>query len=1047
MGRVYLAEQREPLVRRVALKLIKPGMDTREVLDRFELERHVLSLMDHPGIARVLDAGLGPDQRPYFVMEYVPGMPINDYCDYHRLRNAERLAIFLQVCAAVQHAHQKGIIHRDIKPQNILVSVQAGKPVPKVIDFGIAKATRHTEVAYAAFTRLGMLIGTPEYMSPEQAESTGLELDTTTDIYSLGVVLYELLTGVLPFDGEMLRRAGYAEMQRILRDEDPPRPSARVTALGATASDAARRRQTTPPGLGRQLHGDLDSIAMKALEKDRARRYASASEMAADIQRHLDDHPVLAGRPSLAYIAKKFVRRHRRPVAAALVVLTTLVAGLVGTSLMYVNASRANVRAEQERGESVRQSYIANIVAADSSLRMHEVAEAKRRLAACDPKLRNWEWRHLSREADSSIAEFRDTGNVPVRAWFVPDGSHILVLAGWTDQLSPTQNALLKWDPAGRTSAVRQDQEMADAVTAGGERVTDGSRVLEASSHRVVCVLDWEHAPGARKKLETAFRTPVAPNASAGVKARAKLHALDDLHQAVAFSGDGALLATGEGGGLALNPFFGSDLFPGPPGGPIRVWDAGSGQLRETLTGHRATIWALAFSPDQERLASASEDGTARVWNLSTGSAVATLNGHASGVVAVAFSRDGTRVATGSRDQTVRVWNAGTGALIQTMTGHGERVTSVGFSPDGRTVASGSADKTVRVWDVESGRETGCLFGHEAGVLSVAFSPDGDRIVSGAVDGSVRLWKPAPAGPLDTIVRTQRKLGLVHLAHSQAGTAIAANEMFRITTWDGSSGQRVAEINAPGPTNFWSVSMNGDGSRLVGGTVNYGVRVFDARSGEQIAVLGDPRRLRVRAVAYRPDSGRIAASDEDRLSVGLWDASSFKRLLLLKGHSKEVIALTYSPDGRMLASGDQEGTVRLWDDASGRALQVLAGHTGEVRSLAFSRDGSSLASAARDGTARVWNTQSGRLIAVLRGHDGQSVASASFSPDGSRVVTAAGDKTVRVWDAKAGDQLLVLRYRNAIPSGAMFTPDGDRIVSWSARRDIHTEPRVIWSAK
>jgi non-specific serine/threonine protein kinase/serine/threonine-protein kinase len=336
----------------VALKLIKPGMDTREVLARFEAERQALALMDHPHIARVLDAGLGPGDRPYFVMEYVAGIPITEYCDRHRLPNAERLQIFLQVCSALQHAHQKGIIHRDLKPSNILVTMQDGRPVPKVIDFGIAKATRQASLERAAFTQLGMLIGTPEYISPEQAEASGLEVDTTTDIYSLGVVLYELLTGVLPFDAETLRRAGYAEMHRIIREQDPPKPSLRVMAPGPAAADIARQHQTTAPALGKQLRGDLDAIAMKAMEKDRTRRYASASEFAADITRYLKGEAVVASPPSVLYRARKFVRRHRLGVGAAAIVVAALVIGLVVSTTFYVRSEAARARAELEAARS-----------------------------------------------------------------------------------------------------------------------------------------------------------------------------------------------------------------------------------------------------------------------------------------------------------------------------------------------------------------------------------------------------------------------------------------------------------------------------------------------------------------------------------------------------------------------------------------------------------------------------------------------------------------------------------------------------------------------
>jgi TRAP-type C4-dicarboxylate transport system substrate-binding protein len=357
MGIVYLAEQREPQIGIVALKLIKPGMDTPEVLARFDAERQALARLNHPNIARVLDAGVGPRERPYFVMEYVAGIAITDYCDQHRLPNAERLQIFLQVCAALQHAHQRGVIHRDLKPSNILVTVQHGKPVPTVIDFGIAKATRQRSAERVASTQLGMVIGTPEYISPEQAGASGRDVDATTDIYSLGVLLYELLTGVLPFDSHTLRRGGYLEMQRIIRTQVPPAPSQRVKALGPAAAGAARQRQTTPPALGRQLRGDLDAIAMKAMEKNPARRYGSASEFAADIWRYLNGEAVVASPPRVRYRAARFLRRHRLGVAAAALIVATLTAGLVAGSALQMRAERTRAEADSQRLDAERQRH------------------------------------------------------------------------------------------------------------------------------------------------------------------------------------------------------------------------------------------------------------------------------------------------------------------------------------------------------------------------------------------------------------------------------------------------------------------------------------------------------------------------------------------------------------------------------------------------------------------------------------------------------------------------------------------------------------------
>ncbi|MHC4072295.1 MAG: tetratricopeptide repeat protein, partial [Planctomycetota bacterium] len=354
MACVYMAEQKEPIRRKVALKVIKLGMDTEQVITRFEAERQALAMMDHPNIAKVLDAGATETGRPYFVMELVKGVSITEYCDKNKLNTHERLDLFMQVCNAVQHAHQKGIIHRDIKPSNVMVTLLDGRPVTKVIDFGIAKATCLELTEKTLFTRYAQMIGTPEYMSPEQAEMSGLDVDTRTDIYSLGVLLYQLLTGALPFDPEMLRAAGYAEIRRTIVEDEPPKPSTRLSSLGEEAKKVAESRGTKIALLVERLRKELEWIPLKAIRKDRARRYRSAAEMSDDVQNYLNGAPLIAGPESSLYRLKKSIHRNRALVISIISILVVLVAGIAVSTVLAISADRS--RAEAERQARISQA-------------------------------------------------------------------------------------------------------------------------------------------------------------------------------------------------------------------------------------------------------------------------------------------------------------------------------------------------------------------------------------------------------------------------------------------------------------------------------------------------------------------------------------------------------------------------------------------------------------------------------------------------------------------------------------------------------------------
>ena len=489
-GTVWMAEQSEPISRMVALKVVKAGMDTKQVLARFEAERQALAMMDHSNIAKVLDAGATESGRPYFAMDLVKGIPITQFCDEQKFGPQRRLELFLDVCSAVNHAHQKGIIHRDLKPSNVMVTLIADKPVAKVIDFGIAKATQGKLTEQTLFTRFEQFVGTPVYMAPEQAAMSGVDIDTRSDIYGLGVLLYELLAGKPPFDSKTLISAGYDEMRRIIREDEPPKPSTRLTETRSAAS--ADSKLHVPYSA---FPNELDWIVMKAIEKDRARRYGTANELAMDIGRHLANEPVSAARPSATYRFRKYLRRNRGLVTSLAAVFTVLAIGVIGMTILFVEmraqkgvavskgkeaklsgeaAEHSALLLTEQRNAAAAQSeiwklqaYRANVMRAHHLWKAEQAGQAREALENCPVKLRNWEWSWLMQLANRSELIADGLANLN-GAWFTPDGKQVLTGCGDRFQL---------WDRISHKEVMRIDLGNVADATVAPSFTPDGKQV------------------------------------------------------------------------------------------------------------------------------------------------------------------------------------------------------------------------------------------------------------------------------------------------------------------------------------------------------------------------------------------------------------------------------------------------------------------------------------------------------------------------------------------------------------------------------------------
>jgi WD40 repeat protein/predicted Ser/Thr protein kinase len=1013
MGAVYEAEQDSPR-RTVALKVVRPGVASSALLKRFRHESQILGQLHHPGIAQVYEAGLADDGQPFFAMEFIRGLPLDEYARLRSLTLRDRLDLVARVCDAVQHAHDQGVIHRDLKPVNILVE-ETGQP--KVLDFGVARATHADLVTGAGLTQTGQLLGTPNYMSPEQVTGDPAAIDHRADVYALGVILFELAAHRRPYQ---LENRPLAETARLILEEDPPR-------LGS---------------LNPELRGDVETIVAKALEKDRARRYPSAADLAADLRRWLAHEPILARPTSALYQLRKFARRHRGLVGGVLATGVALVLGLVGTILFAVAEARQRGQAEQnarqadqnaqaanhEKREAQYHTYRACMAAARVALQNHDVVDAARHLELAPEDLQGWEWRHLSSRLDESSAV------VPLSA-----GGDDFLIAG-PDQLrigAVTPAGLRIMDLEGneqRTVPIspQRRRRVCATQTRRGLRVAawvDGTSFdLLDDAGQVLCRVTLPENKG---------HNPAAVFVSLD---GTRLACVNPTHRLAVFdatSGKRTAICTGHSDGVRTYAFSpdSSRVATGSLDRTARVWDAATGKLLATCRGHTSSVHRVAFSPDGQRLLTASEDGTVRQWDARTGQEVELpYDRHGAILYSAVYSPDGQWVASAGEDRTIRVWRARGRQDVAVLHGHTAYVDDLAFAPGGRRLASRSirwgvaaSDDWVRVWDVDPQATLPVLRGHTGAIYPVAYSPDGRWLASGSWDKTVRLWDAATGEPCATLPHPSFVQGL---AFGPDGTWLvtACHEDDRLRVWDVATARVRREIPFRSRYNL-SVTVSPDGTRVAARDFNWDphiwrLSVFDIASGKSLFTTNGS------SLAYSPDGRWLAAVAADKKTVLLLDAQTHEIAARFSGHQNSVFQAAFSPDSRLLASCSQDRTVRLWQIGRDEC-RVLRGHTDEVYAVAFHPDGTRLATGGRDGAVWLWDVARGEEVVRLPGHKSY-VWSLAFSKGGATLASGSGDTTIRLWNTAP----LKTRY-DARRKAAALRPEAERLVEqlWREKND------------
>jgi WD40 repeat protein len=1046
-GIVFLAEQQQPIRRKVALKVLKPGMDTRPVVARFEAERQALAIMDHPHIAQVFDGGTTPSGRPYFVMELVKGVPITDFCDQRHLTPRQRLELFIPVCQAVQHAHTKGIIHRDLKPSNVLVSRHDTTPMVKVIDFGVAKALGQELTDKTLFTGLAQMIGTPLYMSPEQAGMSDLDVDTRSDIYSLGVLLYELLTGTTPFDRERLRQASYDEMRRIIREEEPARPSTRLSTLGQAAATVSANRQSDPRRLSQLFRGELDWIVMRALEKDRSRRYETASGLARDIQRYLADEPVAACPPTAGYRLWKFVRRHKGPVLATALVVLALLGGMIGTTWGLIGATAAHADAvgalkdkEEALAAAQYQAFQALLHQARASRKSGQVGQRFESLKAVEQATA------IARRLRLQAASFDDLRTEAIAALALPDLEVAREWDGWPDdtvglKFDDSLERYVRLDKQGSLAVCRladRGEEVIARTSVDGQPPfygpwlsRDGRYVLVGHGRH----WQWTAAAFRVWKLDDPKPELVLDEAATV------------FEDAVAFRPGSRHLAVGHADksvsiydlgtrqcvrrlqletipdSLAFHPKKDDGRLAVACGNVVRIFDVDQGQERTPLRHPEEVTWTarLAWHPGGRRLATACGDRKIYLWDVET-AAPLTLpwKGHTTDGIFLSFNHAGDHLVSRDWSRRTRLWDSATGRLLLTSSD----AAGWHFDREDALLGFGRSGSNVRLYRVADGRELRVIRRPRAEpgeqIASPVLDADGRILAATTCDGrmlgfsrsSVLSFFDFSSGEELTSVgwppQTSAVASRFHRTRGWVVGMAKAGAVVDIAFWPCQPDPDHPDLLRIGPPRGLGTNPLVISSSHAGTDLSADGRVLAVPNGNKGAVLlylDEPGKqiplgpqYDVRGVAISPNGRWVVTSshwsDPRYKNARIWDAATGEHVHDLPLEDSTIAA--FSPNGRWLATYTAGLGCKLWEVDTWREVRRLGGGR-----FAFSPNSLLLAIGDTHGPIRLVEVETGREVARLTPPEPSWCYPWCFSPDGAHLIASDGDfKGLYVWNLR-----------------------------------------------